>query len=69
MRWLQPSPFTQAALWLTSSSPSAPASGRSASLAMAPTTILGHFTGLIWSQWEEASFPATGNCLAGEEYV
>lgn len=33
--------------------PSALGSGMTTSLAMAPTTILGYFTGPAWSQWEE----------------
>ena len=36
-----------------SASPSALDFGMSVSLAVAPTTILGRFTGPTWSQWEE----------------
>ena len=36
-----------------SASPSALDFGMSVSLAVAPTTILGHFMGPTWSQWEE----------------
>lgn len=32
---------------------SALSSGTATSLAVAPTTILGHFMGPTWSQWEE----------------